>query len=139
MEISYDVTFDKDVALGKIRNLPIPWKDKETYLGKKGEPQDESMPDVEGPMDPIDPAPHEPSSSKKRPSWLRETLEDGEGHVAPRGIFCESKKPNRYQGYLISMSTIVQSKPCTFEEIVKHQVWKDTMNEEYESIMKNDI
>eukprot|EP00253_Pinus_taeda_P022449 PITA_22449 len=36
------------------------------------------------------------------------------------------------------MSTIVQSEPCTFEEVVKQQVWKDAMNEEYESIMKND-
>ena len=32
------------------------------------------MPDVEGPMDPIDP----PSSNKIRPSWLRDTLEDVE-------------------------------------------------------------
>ena len=37
------------------------------------------------------------------------------------------------------MSTIVQSEPCTFEEAAKHQVWKDAMNEEYESIMKNDV
>ena len=34
------------------------------------------MPNVEEPMDPIDPSPHEPSSSKRRPSWLRETLEE---------------------------------------------------------------
>ena len=37
------------------------------------------------------------------------------------------------------MSTIIQSEPYTFEEVVKHQVWKDAMNEEYESIMKNDV
>ena len=37
------------------------------------------------------------------------------------------------------MSTIVQSKPAMFEEAVKHQVLKDAMNEEYESIMKNDV
>ena len=37
------------------------------------------------------------------------------------------------------MSTIVQSEACTFEEAMKHQVWKDAMNEEYESIMKNDV
>ena len=54
-----------------------------------------------------------------------------------RGTFRESKKPNRYQGYLAAMSTIVQSKP--FEEAVKDQVWKDAMHEEYESIMKNDV
>ena len=37
------------------------------------------------------------------------------------------------------MSTIVQSKPCTFEEVMKHQACKDAMNEDYESIMKNDV
>ena len=62
VEISYDVTFDEDAALGKISNLPIPRKEKEVDLGKQGELQDETMPDAEGPMDPIDPPPHEPSS-----------------------------------------------------------------------------
>eukprot|EP00253_Pinus_taeda_P016092 PITA_16092 len=37
------------------------------------------------------------------------------------------------------MSTIVQSEPCTFKEAVKQHVWKDEMNEEYDSIMKNDV
>lgn len=37
------------------------------------------------------------------------------------------------------MSIIVQYESCTFEEAVKHQVWKDAMNEEYETIMKNDV
>ena len=86
-------------------------------------------------MDPIDP----PPSSKRRPSWLRDTLKDAKRHIAPRGTFRESKKPKRYQGYLAAISTIVQSEPGTFEEVVKHQVWKDVMHEEYESIMKNDV
>ena len=76
------------------------------------------MPDVEGPMDLIDP----PPSLGKRPSWLRDTLEDAEGDAAPRGTFHESKKLSRYQGYLAAMSTIVQSEPGSFEEAVKHQV-----------------
>eukprot|EP00253_Pinus_taeda_P018993 PITA_18993 len=88
------------------------------------------MPDVEEPMDPIDPPPHEPSS-KRIPSWLRETLEDAKGHVALRRTFRETKKPQKYQWYLTAMSTIIQSKPFSFEEAVKQQVWKDTMNEEY--------
>ena len=93
------------------------------------------MLNVEGPMDPINPA----YSNKRRPSWLRDTLEDVERHIAPRGTFRESKKLNRYQGYLVAMSTIVQSEPGMFEEVVKHQVWKDAMNEEYEYIIKNDV
>ena len=84
------------------------------------------MPDDEGPMDPIDP----PPSNKRRPSWLRDTLTYAKRHISPRGTFHESKKSNRYQGYLAAMSKIVQS---------EHQVWKDAMHEEYESIMKNDV
>ena len=74
------------------------------------------MPDVEGPMDPIDP----PPSNKRRPD-PQDTLKDVERHFSPRGAFRESKKPNRYQGYLAAMSTIVQSKPGSFEQAVKHQ------------------
>eukprot|EP00253_Pinus_taeda_P017337 PITA_17337 len=55
------------------------------------------MLDVEEPMYPIDLPPQEPSSSKKRPSWLRGTLDDAEGNIAPRGTFRESKKPTRPQ------------------------------------------
>ena len=65
-------------------------------------------------MDLIDP----PPSMKGRPSWLQDTLEDAERQMDPRGTFHESKKPNRYQGYLVAMSTIVQSEPGSFEEAV---------------------
>eukprot|EP00253_Pinus_taeda_P002410 PITA_02410 len=131
-ELSHDVTFNEDVALRKISNLPIARKDKEVDAGNQGDSHDELMPDVVEPMDPIDPPLHEPFSSKRRPLWLRETLEDADTHVAPRGTFRERKKPNRYQGYLTAMSTIIQFKPCSFEEDVKQQVWKDVMNKDAE-------
>ena len=50
------------------------------------------MPNAKGPMDPIDP----PPSIRKRPSWLRDTLEDAEGHMAPKGDIHESKRLSRY-------------------------------------------
>ena len=75
------------MALNKINNLPIPRKDKEADTEKQGEKEDETMSNVGEPMDPIDPPPQGPSSSKRRPSWLRETLEDAERHIAPRGTF----------------------------------------------------
>eukprot|EP00253_Pinus_taeda_P026430 PITA_26430 len=37
------------------------------------------------------------------------------------------------------MSTIIQNELLSFTDVVKHQVWKDAMIEEYESIMKNDV
>eukprot|EP00253_Pinus_taeda_P036299 PITA_36299 len=139
VEIRHDVTFDEDMALSKVDNLPTLRGSKEADTGEPKEKEDETMPDVEEPMDLIDPPPQEPSSSRKRSSWLRGTLDDVEGHIAPRGTFCESKKPNRYQGYLTIMSTIIQNEPSSFTDAVKHQVWKDAMTEEYEFIMKNDV
>jgi len=137
--ISHDVTFDEDMALNKVINLPTLRSSQEADTREPKEKDDESMPDVEEPMDPIDPPPYEPSSSRKRPSWLKGLLDDAEGHAAPRGTFRESKKPNRYQGYLTIMSKIIQNEPSSFSDAVKHQVWKDAMTEEYESIIKNDV
>eukprot|EP00253_Pinus_taeda_P012697 PITA_12697 len=129
-----------DFSLGKAIDLPIQRKDNDAVVGKQDKSStDEPVPNVEGTMDPIDPPLGDPSTSKKRPLWLKGTLKDAKRHIAPRGTFHESKKLNRYQGYLAAMSTIVQSEPCTFEKAVKHQAWKDAMNEEYESIMENDV
>lgn len=46
VEISHDVTFYEDVALGKVKDLPIPRKDKEEDIGKQEEPKDELMPNA---------------------------------------------------------------------------------------------
>jgi len=140
LEISHVVTFDEDISLGKARDAPIPRKDNDDVVERQDEPvTNEHMSNVEGPMDPIYPPSGVPSISRKRPLWLIDTLKDVEKHIALRGTFHESKNLNRYQWYFIVMNIIVQTKPCPFEEVVKHQVWKDVMNEEYESIMKNDM
>ena len=66
VELSHDVTFDEDSTLGKVRDLPIPRKDNDDDAGKHDEPiTDDPIPDVEGLMDPIDPPPSEPSTSRK--------------------------------------------------------------------------
>lgn len=81
-----------------------------------------------GSMDPVNPPPHDPRT-RKRPLWLRDTLQDVEEHATPRGTFRESKKPSQFQGYVVSMSNIIQAEPCTFEKAEKEQVWKDAMTE----------
>jgi hypothetical protein len=37
------------------------------------------------------------------------------------------------------MSHIIDYEPSSYEEAVRKQVWKDSMMEEYQSIMKNDV
>jgi hypothetical protein len=66
-------------------------------------------------------------------------LQEVEGHAAPKGSFRESKRPHKFSSYVVLMSKIIDSKPSTFEEVAKQQVWKDAMMEEYQSIMKNDV
>lgn len=100
---------------------------------------DEPMPNVDHLMDTIDPPLSDPSILRKIPLWLKDTLKDAERHTAPRGKFHKSKKLNRYQRYLAAMTTNVQAKSYMFGKITNYQVWKDAMNEEYESIMKNDV
>ena len=81
--ISHDVTFDEDMDLSKVDNLPTLRSSQDVDTREPKEKDDESMPDVEEPMDPIDPPPYDPSSSRKRPSWLKGLLDDAEGHAAP--------------------------------------------------------
>ena len=58
VEICHNVTFDEDVALKKVINLPSSKEDKEDEEAwKQEETKDELMPDVEGAMDPIDTPP----------------------------------------------------------------------------------
>ena len=77
--------------------------------------------------------------SIKRPNWLISTLLDVEGHGAAKGSLRERKKPKRYYGYAAYITKLIEAEPSTFEEVVEHQEWKDTMNEEYQPIMKNGV
>ena len=87
VEICHDVTFDEDASLRKVINLPNSEEDHEVRSGNQKEPKDEMMLDVEGHMHPIDP----PPSNKRRPSWLRDTLEDAERHIAQGGHFVKAR------------------------------------------------
>eukprot|EP00253_Pinus_taeda_P025730 PITA_25730 len=134
----------KDTALRKARDLPPPTppednSDKMNILEGPFVPESKKdiVDDPMEPMDPLDP-PCDPPT-RKRPLWLKDTLQDADKHVVAQGTFRESKKPCRYQAYVVAMNKMIQAEPSTFEEFVKEQVWKDAMTEEYESIMKNDV
>jgi len=77
--------------------------------------------------------------SRETPNWLKSTIIDAKGHGVAQGTFRESKKPKRYSRYAIYMKKIIEVGPSNFEEVVTHQEWKDSMNEEYQSTMKNGV
>jgi hypothetical protein len=87
---------------------------------------------------PVD-SPREFTVSRNRPTWLRNTLQEAEGHATPRGSFRERKTPPKFSIYVASMSKIIDSKPSTYQEATKKQVWKDAMMEEYQYIMNSDM
>ena len=76
---------------------------------------------------------------KRRPAWFKETLQDAERHAAPSGTFRESKRPQRFVGYVALVSNISDAEPSLFDEANKLQVWRDAMLDEYKSIMKNSV
>jgi len=90
------------------------------------------------PETPVDPH-KEITVTKKRPTWLRNTLQEAENHATPNSSFRESKRPHKFSSYMALMSHIIESEPSSYEETAKQQLWKDAMMEEYQSIMKNDV
>lgn len=76
---------------------------------------------------------------RNRASLLRYTLGEAEGPVAPDGISREIKKPKIFSSFVALMSKLIDAKPSTYEEATSQQVWKEALDEEYQSIMKNDV
>ena len=80
------------------------------------------------------------SSNKRKPSWLKDLVNEAEQSVGPpKREIRESTTPERFCSYMAMLITTIDSEPSTFEEANSHQVWRDAMMEEYTSIMKNDV
>jgi hypothetical protein len=85
------------------------------------------------PFDPVSPAdfPRDIAVSHKRPAWARHTLQEEEGHAAPRVTFQERKRPQIFSIYVSSMRHIIDIEPYFHGEAIGQQVWQDAMTEEY--------
>jgi hypothetical protein len=96
---------------------------------------------ITDPVDPIAPVdvPKDIAVGQKRPTWARQTLQEVEGHVAPRGTFRESERPQRFLSCISAMSHIIDIGPSYHGEAASQQVWQDAMTKKYQSIMKNDV
>jgi hypothetical protein len=84
--------------------------------------------------------PQDTTSERRKPKWLEDILRDAQGSVGnPKQEVRESKPPERFCSYIAMVSSIRESETYTFEEASSRQVWRDSMMEEYNSIMKNDV
>jgi hypothetical protein len=80
------------------------------------------------------------TSGKRRPRWFQQTLKEARGNVGePKSQIRESRPPIRLGAYLALVTSIRDTEPQTFAQAVDHQVWREAMLEEYDSIVRNDV
>jgi hypothetical protein len=80
------------------------------------------------------------ASGKKRPRWFQETLKEARENVGePKSQIRESMPPVRLGAYLALVTSVRDTEPQTFAQAVDHQVWREAMVEEYDSIVCNDV
>jgi hypothetical protein len=64
----------------------------------------------------------EEPAAKRKPGWLKETVQEAEKIVAPKGTSREIKRPHRFGGYVALLSSISDAEPSSFEEANNLQV-----------------
>jgi hypothetical protein len=80
------------------------------------------------------------TSGKKRPRWFQETLKEAIENVGePKSQIRQRRPPVRLGAYLALVTTIRDIEPQTFAQAEDHQVWREAMVEEYDSIVRNDV
>jgi hypothetical protein len=78
-------------------------------------------------------------SHKRKPTWARELIQDGEKYGALEGTMRQVKKPKPFSSYMALMCDLIEKEPTFFEEAIQKKEWADAMIEEYRSIIKNDV
>jgi hypothetical protein len=156
IEINRDVTFDEDAALKKSRKFHL----EEVYEKEPIIPRvAESVREVPSTVEPVREVVTSPNEEileyydttelqeppqmtilhKRKPSWARELIQDGEKYDVPQGTTRQVKRPNPFSSYMALMCDILEEKPTCFEEAIQRKEWADAMTEEYQSIMKNEV
>ena len=57
----------------------------------------------------------------------------------PKREVKESKAPERFSSYMAQVTSLRDTVPTTYDGASIHQVWRDAMMEEYNSIKKNGV
>ena len=90
-------------------------------------------------LEPQDP-PHMDISRKRKPSWVREILQEANRYGALEGSKRTKKISNPYSSYVaLMMCDLVDQEPTNYEESVHKKEWVEAMMKEYQSIMKNGV
>ena len=73
---------------------------------------------------------------KRKPSWARDLIQDGEKYGVPQGTTRQVKIPKPFSSYTALMCGLLDEEPTFFEEAIQRKEWVDAMTEEYQSITK---
>jgi hypothetical protein len=76
---------------------------------------------------------------KRKPKWLQDTLKKNDTVWNPRNSTRESRPPERFCSYVAMVTGIIEFDPSSYEEETTQQVLRESMVEEYASIMQNDV
>jgi hypothetical protein len=156
IDISRDVTFDEDETLMKSRKCHL----EEVYEEKPVIPRvAESVREVPRAAEPVREVVTSPDEEiledhdvaefqeppqmtilhKRKPTWARELIQDGEKYGVPEGTTRQVKRPKPFSSYMALMCDLLEKEPTCFEDAIQKKEWVDAMTEEYQSIIKNDV
>ena len=78
-------------------------------------------------------------SSREEDSPQRRRIMDGNptGIVAPRRSTQQTQLPARYRDYALMSNIMNVVEPVDYEQAKEHEQWRNDMNYEYDSLMKN--
>jgi hypothetical protein len=154
IEINRDVTFYEDATLKKSKlcqleevyeEEPVIPSTTMSEVPRAAEPVREvvTSPDEELIEDhdivEVKETPHMTTLHKRKPTWAREIIQDGEKYGVPQGTTRQVKIPKPFSSYTALMCDLLEEEPTYFEESIKGKGWADAMTEEYQSIMKNEV
>jgi hypothetical protein len=84
--------------------------------------EDIASPDEETPEDhdikEVQEPPQMIFSHKRKPTWARELIQDGEKYGFPEGTTRQVKKPKPFSSYTALMCNILDEEPTCFEEAI---------------------
>jgi transposase InsO family protein len=154
IEISRDVTFDEDATLKKSKLCQL----EEVYeeepvipstamreVPRAAEPVIEvvTSPDEELLEDhdivEVQEPPQMTILHKRKPTWARELIQNGEKYGVPQGTMRQGKRPKPFSSYTALMCGLLEEEPTCFEEAIQRKEWTDATTEKYQSIMKNEV
>jgi hypothetical protein len=125
IEINKYVTFDEDATLKKSRRCHLEEVyEEEPVAPRVAEPVREVTitPDNEIPKDhdmtESQETPQITISYKRKPTWERELIQDGEKYGALEGTMRQIKKPKPFSSYMALMCDLIEKEPTCFEEAI---------------------